>query len=449
MASVGREGKRGELKRILYRDCAGKQRTIRLGECSNSVAETAKVAIGHLVIAKRHGSVPHADAVRWLEGIDDALYARVAAHGLCQPRETTEVVTLAALLDRFDDAAAVKDSTLAAYRQAAGSLRRFFGADKPVAAITPADADNWRKHLTEPQANPRNPNAKPKRLAPATVAKRVRVARTIFGRAVRWGMISTSPLADLRAGSQANADRSVYVPAETIQAVLSACPDDEWRAIVALCRFAGLRCPSEIQLLRWGDVNWARGRLTVRSPKTAGHDGHAVRMVPIAPEVRPILQDLFDAAEPGVEAVIPRLAGSGGGSANLRTQFQRIVAQAGAKPWPRLFHNLRASCATDWVERFPSHSVASWLGHSPLIAATHYLMARDHHFDAAAGLTEAASNPATDPATQARTPTTTGNQGFAGNAEKQAVLVSCGNGCEPVEKEKVGATGLEPVTSSM
>jgi integrase len=46
----------------------------------------------------------------------------------------------------------------------------------------------------------------------------------------------------------------------------------------------GLRCPSEIAALRWGDVNWKRGRLMVRSVKTEGHEGHAVRVVPIAPE---------------------------------------------------------------------------------------------------------------------------------------------------------------------
>lgn len=128
----------------------------------------------------------------------------------------------------------------------------------------------------------------------------------------------------------------------------------------------------------------------MRSPKTAGHDGHAVRVVPIAPELRPILQDLFDAAEPGTEAVVPRLGGSAGSSANLRTTFSKIIAKAGESPWPRLFHNMRASCATDWVERFPGHVVAGWLGHSPLIAARHYLQTRDAHFDLATGATGAA-----------------------------------------------------------
>src|SRR5690606_38133762 len=66
----------------------------------------------------------------------------------------------------------------------------------------------------------------------------------------------------------------------------------------------------------------------------------------------------------------------------------------GETPWPRLFHNLRASCATDWSDRFPAHAVAKWLGHSPLIAATHYLQTRDAHFDAAAGLETSAHSSA-------------------------------------------------------
>jgi len=332
------------------------------------VAATARVAIGHLVIAKRHNAVPHSYAARWLTGVDDVVYARVVAHGLCQPRAGAVSVTLGTLLDRFDAAGAVKAGTRYKYRQVADGLRAFLGAATPLASITPAHADNWRKSIAEPKANPDDKTAPAKTLARATVAKRVVIAKGVFRKAVRWGLIASNPFADLRAGSQSNPDRAFYITVETIRAILAACPDDQWRAIVALSRFAGLRCPSEIVALRWGDVNWERGRLMVRSPKTAGHEGHAVRVVPIAPELRPILQDLFDRAEVGVEAGVPRLRDP---AMNLRTQFERIIAKASVKPWPRLFHNMRASCATDWVERFPAHVVAGWLGHSPMIAAQH------------------------------------------------------------------------------
>lgn len=439
MASIGYEGERDELKRILYRDAKGKQQTLRLGECDKRAAESARVAVAHLVIAKRHGSVPHPDATRWLEGVDDVLYARVAALGLCQPREGAAVVTLANLLDRFDAAVAVKPSTHYKYRQVADSLRAFLGADTPLASITPAHADNWRKSIAEAKPDPDNKGEPAKTPARATVAKRVVIAKGVFRKAVRWELIPSNPFADLRAGSQSNPDRAFYVTVENIRAILAVCPDDQWRAIVALSRFAGLRCPSEIVALRWGDVNWERGRLMVRSVKTEGHEGHAVRVVPIAPELRPILQDLFDAAEPGTEAVVPRLRDP---SMNLRTTFGKIIAKAGVKPWPRLYHNMRASCATDWVERFPAHVVAGWLGHSPMIAAQHYLQTRDAHFDLAAGIGQAAANPATH--TRRNGPT--GGQARTQNPENPAVLVGCGAGCDPVESGKVPPEGLEPST---
>jgi hypothetical protein len=47
--------------------------------------------------------------------------------------------------------------------------------------------------------------------------------------------------------------------------------------------------------------------------------------------------------------------------------------------------------------------VAKWLGHSPLIAARHYLHTQDAHFDLAAGLGNPAINPATHPPQQTTT----------------------------------------------
>jgi hypothetical protein len=104
----------------------------------------------------------------------------------------------------------------------------------------------------------------------------------------------------------------------------------------------------------------------------------AVRIVPICPELRAILADAFERAEPGSTLVVPSAARA---TVNLRTHLERIIAKAGHKPWPRLLQNLRASCETDWVEKYPAHVVAPWLGHSPKVAAQHYLMSREHHFE--------------------------------------------------------------------
>ena len=52
--------------------------------------------------------------------------------------------------------------------------------------------------------------------------------------------------------------------------------------------------------------------------------------------------------------------------------------------------SLRASCETDWVERYPAHAVAKWLGHSPRIAQAHYLVTTDAHFKSVIGSAEGA-----------------------------------------------------------
>lgn len=435
MASVSRDA--NGTKRVLFTDGDGERRSVRLGKASAKAADAFRLRVEALNTARITGTPWDAELSAWVRDLPDVIHARLVRVGLVEPRVGAATVTLGELLDRFEQSATVKPATRAAYRQTTGSLREHLGADTPLCSIKPADADRWRKAIAD------------EGLAPATVAKRVHVVKAILRKALKWGLIASNPFADLRAGSQSNPDRAFYVSPETIQAILTACPDDQWRGIVALVRYAGLRCPSEVVGLTWGDVNWERGRLTVRSPKTAGHgEGHAMRVTPIAPELRPILQDLFDAAEVGSEAVIPRLRDP---RMNLRTHFRRIIARAGVKPWPRLFHNLRASCACDWVERFPAHVVAGWLGHSPLIAARHYLQTRDAHFDLATGGGEGgaksgalgAQNAAQHPSAPDRADSHDHSETpcFAGVGSADA------NEREAAQSEQVGDTGFEPVTS--
>ncbi len=56
--------------------------------------------------------------------------------------------------------------------------------------------------------------------------------------------------------------------------------------------------------LKWGDIDWDKGRMIVRSPKTAHHIGHDSRLVPLFPELLPYLREVFEQAEPGTEYAI-------------------------------------------------------------------------------------------------------------------------------------------------
>ena len=137
---------------------------------------------------------------------------------------------------------------------------------------------------------------------------------------------------------------------------------------MSLCRFGGLRCPSEIFALRWTDVDFDRGRMKVRSQKGANF-GKALREVPLFPEVRHVLDELY--LEPdGGEFVISTNDRSS--QKNLRTVFEKILRKAGVDPWPRLMQNLRSSRETARAREYPLQTVTAWLGNTPKVALENY-----------------------------------------------------------------------------
>ena len=300
----------------------------------------------------------------WLTKLDDDFHQKLARLGLVPPRDHV-TPTLGKLADAFFATLNFKPGTRIAYGQARKSLEDYFGADRLLKSITVLDADKWRRSMVDAK------------LAGPTVAKRVKVARQIFAKAVKWKMLAESPFAELRAGRMNNPSRAYFLSRGDAQKVMEACPDAEWRVIFALSRFGGLRCPSEHLGLRWSDIDWQKGSVTVRSPKTEGHAGGDKRIIRLFPELREHLLVLFEQASVGTEFVITRYRDK---SVNLRTQFNRIIERAGLKPWPRLFHNLRATRQTELAEEYPIQTVSAWIGNTQAIAQGHYLQVRDDHF---------------------------------------------------------------------
>jgi integrase len=178
----------------------------------------------------------------------------------------------------------------------------------------------------------------------------------------------------------ANPDRMAYVGAADVLKVIDACPDHEWKLVFALARFAGARTPSEVRGLTWADVNHAAGKLTLHSPKTEHHEGRGERVVPIAPELAPLLLAAFEAAEDGAMHALPRLRHG----TNLATTAKKIIRRAQLVPWPRTFQNLRSSCETDWAVLFPIHVACAWAGNTQAVAAKHYLQVTDEDYRRAA-----------------------------------------------------------------
>ena len=136
----------------------------------------------------------------------------------------------------------VKPATLEIWQQPCRNLTAFFGVDKPLRNITPGDCDQFKAWLLT------------QKLAPATLAKRLSFARTFFHVARRQKLIDENPFAEVKIPSANVILRQRFVGRDAIRRLMDVATP-EWRTIIALARFGGLRCPSEVLSLEWRHVD--------------------------------------------------------------------------------------------------------------------------------------------------------------------------------------------------
>lgn len=359
-----------------------KRRVVRLGKIGSGAAAEIKAHIEVLVEAWRFAGDKPVDRAtdKWLSKLlaDKArhwLYDRMAAVGLVTARDVPEEIE-AEKLGPFVDAyiasrTDLEESTGYNLKLVRGRLVEYFGSDKPIADVSPADADAWRLWLLE-------------RIGPNTTRRFCGRAKQFFRWAVRKRILAESPFQDMKGlNVQANKEREFFVDRGMAQKVLDACPNLEWQALFSLARYGGLRNPSETLLATWDDMDFERGRITVHSPKTKRY-GRDTRVVPMFCELRPILEALFNEREKelgrppsAADHIVKRYRVKG---MNLRTQLERIIKRAGLSAWPKLWQNLRSSRATELASEFPAHVAAAWLGHSTLVAQKHYWQVTDGDF---------------------------------------------------------------------
>jgi integrase len=365
----------GGRRRILFVAPDGSRKTVRLGKCDRKSAESIARHIETLLAAQLGGQpAPRATAV-WLAEIGPKLRDRLAAVGLTDAPQRVALGEFlrSYILSRPD----VKPATLEVWQQPCRNLTEFFGPDKPLRAITAGDADQFKAWLLTQE------------LAPATVAKRLAFARTFFHVARKNKLVDENPFSEVKIPTANVSARQRFIDRAAVRRLLDAA-GPTWRTIIALARFGGLRCPSEVLSLEWRHVDWERDRITVPSPKTARYDGKGSRTIPLFADLRPFLEEAFERAEPGQTHVVGggHLAKSQGPNGwrncNLRTAFAKLVRRAGLEPWPRMFHNLRSSRETELLESFPLHVVSAWMGHDAKVSLKHYAQTTEEHFQRAA-----------------------------------------------------------------
>lgn len=440
MASIARD--KNGTRRILFVAPDGKRPTIRLGKVSQRAAEAVKFRVEQLLAAKLTGHAVEADTARWVADLEPTMADKLARVGLINRLEPEPVVQLGEFLAEYVASRCdVKPASKLVWGHVQRNLTVFFGEDRDVRTITPGDADAFKLFLVG------------EKLAPTTIHKRLQFARTFFRAMLRRKLIAENPFADVKSPLAAVADRQRFVTREETARVLQACPDHHWRTIIALARYGGLRCPSEVLSLRWQDLDWETGRIVVQSPKTEHLPGKETRTIPLFPELREHLATSFELADDGAVYVVNErfrkaaITAGGWANANLRTRLTKIIHRAGLQPWPRLFQNLRASRETELVENYPVQVVTSWLGNTPGIAMKHYLMTTDEHFARAIeGDVECGAKAAQKAAQQTHAKGRMESQVETPAHEKAPVLLGSAVSCGTLQKPGMEDRGLEPLT---
>ena len=361
------------------------RKTFRLSNVSKTTADRYLNHISHLNDARRTNSSVRGETVEFLNSLGKRDYKRLAKLELVEPRELDEdekqPMTLGGWLDAFERMKSPdwKPASKVVFGHTRRNLLDCFAADKPLRDITILDAENFERFL------------KGEKLAKATSGKRCSIARAVFDAARKHRLIETNVFKDANISVvvRGNRSRQAFIKREEIDRVITACPDSEWRLLVGLARFGGLRIPSEALSLKWEHVDWERNELFIPSPKTEHHEGHESRLIPLFPELRALLQEAFEQAPDRAEWVIIRHRSKAKGDSvnwqgiNLRTQFEKIIKRSGVKPWPRLWGNLRSTRATELLDDHPAHVVNQWLGHCERVANEHYRQTTQEHFDRA------------------------------------------------------------------
>jgi integrase len=335
----GRKGFRLQLRH------KGLRKNLWLGNCSQTAANTIDRHVRELIQAESLNVPPSPETAKWLSGLEGRLRKRLEDWGLARGNANNK---LAAFITSYIDGRTdIKPTTRRNYGQTERLLNEFF-VDKLLKDISKADSDRWRRWLI----------ARP--MAPASVSKHIKRAKTIFAEAVRDGVLYESPFAEQKGSSEANKSRQHFINRETTKTILESL-EGPWLALFALARFGGLRCPSEVTRLKWSDIG---ERIRIDSPKTG------LRYCPLFPELRAALNEV----ERIGERVVEPLSIDG----NLGTQFKRLLS---VPAWPKLFNNLRSTRRTELQEMFPSHVVDAWLGHSSKTAEDHYLQVTEEHWN--------------------------------------------------------------------
>ena len=248
-------------------------------------------------------------------------------------------------------------ATMARYKSHADAFLKWLGDDrrkKPLESVTPQHVREWRESLQDAGR------------AGKTVLSYIKDLGAIYRAAMREGIVSFNPcgtaIADTDTGD--SQERKPFT-LEEVGKLVEAAPSEEWRGMILVAAFTGLRL-GDAARLSWESVDLDAKKITLIPSKTKRKKREV--HIPIHPDLLAYLLAAPVADDSPAASVFPKLAKTPvNGQAGLSDTFTGIMSAAGVdrgKPsrvlvegqekgkgritWEKGFHSLR-------------HTFTSWL----------------------------------------------------------------------------------------
>ena len=205
-------------------------------------------------------------------------------------------------------------------------LNAFFG-NKYLYEITPEMIERYRTERLLQKTNRGN------LVSPVHLNRELACLKCMFNRAVDWGRVSVNPVRKVKFVKENNS-RTRFLEREELKTLVDS-SDERLKAVILFAVNTGMRL-GEIQGLKWGEVDFARGFITLRETKNG-----ETRFVPMNRTVKETLLNLKMTAK-DLNSYI--FCNKFGNLYNPRVPFKRALTKAKISDFK--FHDLRHTAAS-------------------------------------------------------------------------------------------------------
>ncbi|MFO0887575.1 MAG: hypothetical protein U0790_00360 [Isosphaeraceae bacterium] len=238
----------------------------------------------------------------------------------------------------------LRPGTIELHEQTSKYLKGFFGEDRRIGTIKPADARQFKTDLADGNLARLNKRKYKRSMARDTLNRHIREARVIFALAVTDQYLIENPFDKLAKGKSSEQGWH-YVSVDEFGGLFEAAKP-AWKLMLGMGRWAGLRLEETIRL-KWTQVDLARHRIEIVAHTDAYGDwsprDYEKRTIPISPELHELLER---ADHDETEKVIPV---GGVDVVNAWRDFGVLFRKAKMLRYAKRMHSLRKSCTTDWA----------------------------------------------------------------------------------------------------